>query len=216
MKSGFISLPILHAVSDLEYPTLFFLKRNSLFKFDTSILSLSVHEINPSFEHPIPINVNCLINSHPKAPAPTKKYLCFCYFSRISVLNTIVWSSYLELLVVLVTSPWGRDLKKSKCNHWVIGVYFPVNLTTSWATTHPKNAATGEILALADLLTLLNMAASNSSMVHAPSVPLSSSLILSALSRQACASSSVLDGSLPLFWWNLKTPWRAIWRTPGL
>ena len=98
----------------------------------------------------------------------------------------------------------------------MIGVYFPENLTTSWATTPPKNAATGEILTLAYLLTLLNMGVLNSSMAHAPSVPLNSSLILSALSRQACASSSVLDGSLPLFWWNLKTPWRAIWRTHGL
>jgi hypothetical protein len=70
-------LAIEQATFDFESPTLLYLNKNYLFKFDTSILSLSVTATLPLAEQPIPIKAKALIYSHPKAPAPTRKVLTF-------------------------------------------------------------------------------------------------------------------------------------------
>ena len=74
-RSLFIPLAVYAATWDFELPTFWLRKRNYLFKFETSILSPSVTLTFPSCEHPIPMRAKLLMNSHPRAPAPTKNNL---------------------------------------------------------------------------------------------------------------------------------------------
>lgn len=61
------------AVSAFDFPTFSFLNKNYLLRLEVSILSSSVTVTNPSVDNPIRANI--FKNSHPKAPAPTKKTL---------------------------------------------------------------------------------------------------------------------------------------------
>lgn len=65
---------------------MFFLKKNCLFKFDISILSLSVNIILDFSFTETPIKANIFIISHTKAPAPTIKIFKFFNFSIKSIL----------------------------------------------------------------------------------------------------------------------------------
>jgi len=63
------------ATAALELPTFSFLKRNYLFKFETSMLSSSVTYNLPFGPQAIPKRANIFTYSHPRAPAPTKNVL---------------------------------------------------------------------------------------------------------------------------------------------
>ena len=68
-------------MTDLDFPTFFFLNKNCLLKFDISILSLSV-TVNLEFlSEQNPIIAKFFKNSQPVAPAPTIKILFFLIFS---------------------------------------------------------------------------------------------------------------------------------------
>ena len=65
------------ATAALLCPTLCFLNKNYLLRFEISILSSSVTLTYPSGPAPKPINENILMYSHPNAPAPTMNALEF-------------------------------------------------------------------------------------------------------------------------------------------
>jgi len=79
----FIYDPTPHAVAALFDPTLCFLNKNCLFKFEISILSSSVTVTYPYAPLPQPIRANILIYSQPKAPAPTINILEFYNYFNV-------------------------------------------------------------------------------------------------------------------------------------
>ena len=76
----FIFFAALAATFDLCSPTSLFRNKNCLFKFDFSIVSISVIRISPFSPQPRPIMAKFLIYSQPSAPEPTRKYLRFSIF----------------------------------------------------------------------------------------------------------------------------------------
>lgn len=113
LRSGLKTLAALTAHSDFGFPTLFGLNKNYLLRLDTSILSSSVTNTFPSFPQDIPINENNLINSHPKAPAPTKNDLILDNFYTNSNPKILTISSYLLPYGTLLTSYSGKASKHS-------------------------------------------------------------------------------------------------------
>ena len=115
------------------------------------MLSLSVTTTSLPLVTETPIKAKFFKNSQPRAPAPIMKMFESSIFFCISLPNIAIWSSYLVPFKVLSTfSPRLATVsKKSNNSHWLIGVYFPVNLTISCETTPPRKAHTGEISARA-------------------------------------------------------------------
>ena len=149
LKAGFIFLTASQAHFDFECPISVFLNKNCLLRLLVSILSLSVTIKFLPLAVDIPIKAKFFKNSHPKAPAPIMKILDSSIFFWISLPYIAIWSSYLLFFKVRSTlSPKLATVsKKSNKSHWLMGVYFPVYLTISWANTPPKKAHTGEISA---------------------------------------------------------------------
>jgi hypothetical protein len=113
LKDGFILVTAKQALSDFGCLTSSFLNKNYLFKLEVSMQSSSVQKTYPFLEHPTPNNANIFNNSHPKAPAPTKKIFRFSNFIYNSRPNIAVISSYLPFYTDLSTLLSGNASKHS-------------------------------------------------------------------------------------------------------
>lgn len=139
LTDGFIFWPTSQARLALLDPTSLRLNKNYLLRFDISILSssvtitspLNIIENNTLLDAPRPINANILINSQPKAPAPTMNARVSCNFYKASLPNSAIKSSYWVPHCFRFTSFEGNASKNSLWSHWLTGVNFPVYLTTS-------------------------------------------------------------------------------------
>ena len=120
------------------------------------MLSLSVTIISFPFEVDIPIRAKIFKYSCPNAPAPIKNILVSSIFFWISLPKIAIWSSYLEFFNCLSTflPKFSTISKKSKINHWFIGIYNPVYFIISCDTIPPKKEHIGDICALAQLATI--------------------------------------------------------------
>mmetsp|Transcript_31426 Transcript_31426/g.71401 ORF Transcript_31426/g.71401 Transcript_31426/m.71401 type:complete len:411 (+) Transcript_31426:759-1991(+) len=72
LRAPFMADAAWDAVTDLDCPTFACLKRNCRFRFETSILSMSVMVSLPSAPQHTPIMAKHFRNSQPRAPAPTR------------------------------------------------------------------------------------------------------------------------------------------------
>lgn len=139
LTKGFIFWPTSHARLALLDPTSLRLNKNYLLRFDISILSSSVTITSPYntfdkitlLDAPRPINANILINSQPKAPAPTMNARVSCIFYKVSLPNKAIKSSYWVPFYFRFTSVEGSASKNSLWSHWLTGVNLPVYFTTS-------------------------------------------------------------------------------------
>ena len=115
-------------------------KRNCRFKFDRSIVSISVTMILPT-----PIMAKFFNSSQPMAPDPTINHLWLNRVAWKAAPKQAVWEQYRSSVIVAsVTLSATRHSCMQRYHHCLVGVNLPETaLTASWAATAPITDVTG-------------------------------------------------------------------------
>mmetsp|Transcript_82904 Transcript_82904/g.222377 ORF Transcript_82904/g.222377 Transcript_82904/m.222377 type:complete len:308 (-) Transcript_82904:1187-2110(-) len=148
-SSGFISLALRAAATDLSCCTSDSRNRNCRLRLERSMLSMSVTCTWPLGPQPTPMRAKFLSASQPMAPAPTSMYLRFMRRSCTVLPSTTTCGSYRvpsgqNSSVPIFSMSSGYASSASNINHWRMGMNLPVHaLTASCAAMLPMTLHMG-------------------------------------------------------------------------